>query len=196
MSEQTHDDNRMELAIDSTKNFNIKRPLNLFEFIDYVQPNAGQYVIDKFYANLLNDTPIYVDRSIMRWLGYDNKNSLSDFLESNFADYKDRNWLVLSHKEYEKYYVKKSHIKTYPNPATFNKDHHNVHIIINTYAFKRIIIALKNKDNIDQYEALEDLIKKYTDYKFELLKAENMSLKQKVDNHSNNRSLKLFIDVF
>ena len=63
--------NWLKTAIDATKDpMKVGRMLTLQEFVKYTEFSIDEYSMNKFYYNLDNDIPVYMDNSIIEWFGY------------------------------------------------------------------------------------------------------------------------------
>ena len=106
--------NWLKVALDATKDpLKVGRMLTIKEFIQFTDFMIDKYSMDKFYYNLSNDIPIYLDNSLIEWFGYKGKllvqkEKIKNILQNNFAEYKDIYWFEYSNKEYSKFYDENS----------------------------------------------------------------------------------------
>lgn len=170
--------NWLKVVLDATKDpLKVGRMLNLDEFIEYTKFQIDKYSMDKFYYNLSNDLPIYIDDSLIEWFGYkglivEQKKQIRKMLQKNFSEYKNKYWFEYSNIEYSEFY-NKNPMSSYPSPTEFIGKNKTKHMIVHPYIFKNIILLsdTKNKLRIHNYFiTLEDLIKKYHQYQCEFYK--------------------------
>jgi len=187
--------NWLNISIDATKDtLKVGRMLTLSEFINYTKFNIDDFSMRKFYYNMYTEIPIYIDNSIIEWFGYkgfirEQRKQIRRMLQNNFSDYKDEYWFEYSNLEYKEFYKKNSMgVKTpienmenlYPDPIEFKGKNKIKHLIIHPTVFKHIVLMADTKNSMNirnYYIALEDLIKKYTQYQAEVIKSDNISLK-------------------
>jgi hypothetical protein len=187
--------NWLNISIDATKDtLKVGRMLTLSEFINYTKFNIDDFSMRKFYYNMYTEIPIYIDNSIIEWFGYkgfirEQRKQIRRMLQNNFSDYKDEYWFEYSNLEYKEFYKKNSMgVKTpienmenlYPDPIEFKGKNKIKHLIIHPTIFKHIVLMADTKNSMNirnYYIALEDLIKKYTQYQAEVIKSDNISLK-------------------
>ena len=197
----------LKTAIDATKDpSKVGRMLTIQEFIQYTHFKVDNFAMTKFYYNLDNDIPIYIDESIIKWFKYkgtdkNQKQKIRNILNTNFAEYKNIYWFEYSNQEYETFYTENSRLlisnlenntepssKLYPDPSEFKHKNQTKHMIVHPIVFKHVVLMAdtQNSMNIrDYYITLEDLIKKYSQYQTEAIKNENMSLLQTLKETNN-----------
>jgi hypothetical protein len=191
--------NWLATAITATKDpLKVGRMLTLSEFIKYTDFTVDKFSMDKFYYNLDNEIPLYIDNSIIEWFGYsgkivEQKKQIRRILQNNFAEYENIYWFEYSNKEYVTFYSKnpigvEPPIEIYPNPTEFKGKNKTKHMVIHPIIFKHIVLMADTQNSMkirDYYITLEDLIKKYTQYQSEAIKIEKDSkinnLSKKID---------------
>ena len=138
--------------------------LNITEFIQITQFGIDKDTFDRFYHNLQDDIPIYLNKNIIKWCGYEGdlrhqKEQFIKIINSN-----DIPIIELNNTEYVEFYgkikLKQSdknsdtnseitdidYSTLYPDPKTFNsKAHKTKHILIMPDDFKKVVIMLKTK---------------------------------------------------
>jgi hypothetical protein len=175
--------NWLKVVLDATKDsLKVGRMLTLDEFIRYTKFQIDKYSMDKFYYNLNNDLPIYIDNSVIEWFGYkgthDNqKLAIRKLLQNNFIEHKNKYWFEYSNTEYLGFYYKNqlenSELNTYPNPTYFKGKNKTKHMIVHPVIFKNLLLLSDTKDKLRIYNyfiTLENLIKKYHQYQCEFYK--------------------------
>ena len=182
--------NWLKVALDATKDpLKVGRMLTIKEFIQFTDFMIDKYSMDKFYYNLSNDIPIYLDNSLIEWFGYKGtigkqKEKVHDLLKNNFDEYKDTYWFEYSNKEYSKFYDENNSkndqlinelpdLNMYPNPTEFYGKNKTKHMIIHPFIFKNLILLADTIGKLrifNYFITLEDLIKKYHQYQCEFYK--------------------------
>ena len=196
----------LNVAIDATKDpSKVGRMLTIQEFIQYTHFKVDNFAMTKFYYNVNNEIPIYIDESIIKWFKYkgtyfNQKSKIRNILNTNFAEYKNIYWFEYSNQEYETFYTENSRLlmsnlenntepsKLYPDPSEFKHKNQTKHMIVHPIVFKHVVLMAdtQNSMNIrDYYITLEELIKKYSQYQTEAIKNENMSLIQTLKETNN-----------
>ena len=166
-----------------------RQMLTLKEFITATDFAVDKWSMDKFFHNIKDDVPIYMDQHNIEWFGYsgnfDNqKLQIRELLKNNFAEYKNKLWFEYSNKDYVKFYEKNPNTLRYPDPTDFKGKNKTKHMIVELYIFKMLIMLANAKSKfriMDYYITLEELIKKYSQYQVEQLKVSNFSLVYKLD---------------
>lgn len=166
-----------------------RQMLTLKEFITATDFAVDKWSMDKFFHNIKDDVPLYIDDETIKWFGYSGeikfqKLQIREMLKNNFAEYKNTLWFEYSNKDYVKFYEKNPNTLRYPDPTNFKGKNKTNHMIVELNVFKMLIMLsnTKNKFRImDYYITLEELVKKYFEYQVEQLKVSNFSLVYKLD---------------
>lgn len=142
--------------------------LNIQDFIEKTNYNIETLYIDKFWNCLENDKWLYVDKELLEWMGYiqknsnDLKNQYIDILNLNFKESIDYKHIKLS--EYIEF-TKNNDIIV--NEENVNKHNKAYHLIVSSETFKKSLMILRtNKaEKIrNYYFQIEKLFKSYTKY--------------------------------
>lgn len=145
--------------------------LTINEFIEETKYNIDAFTIDRFWSNLNEDMPLYLDENLLQWCGFIGEERyrkkslarvLSGFVES--VDY----W-VFTNDEYLEWHSGHSNITNYPHPDNFKGKGKSTikHIILTVTCFKELIMILhtkKAKQVRRYYLELERLYFTYTKY--------------------------------
>ncbi len=156
----------------------IKDLLTITEFINETKYNIDSFIIDKFWNNMSNDMDIYIDESIIKWMGYvgEIKKSKYKFIKllENFIENVD--YQILSNKNYENFLgpLKGTRNNIYPKINRGNGKNNTKHILLKPDTFREIMMMLRTKKANDirkYYLSLEKLIKLYSKYQTEYKEA-------------------------
>jgi len=141
------------------------------EFIKETDYEIDSFIIDKFWNNMHEDFDIYIDDSIINWMGYTGQRfkvrQNFNKLLSNFTENKD--YQILSNDGYGKFYdTLEGIIKNIYPPAEYGKGKYQTkHILVKPDTFREIMMMLNTKKAGDirkYYLSLEKLLKKYSMY--------------------------------
>lgn len=141
------------------------------EFISETKYNIDNFIIDKFWNNMSNDMDIYIDDSIIRWMGYTGqiriaKQKFNKLLE-NFTE--NNEYQILNNEEYENFscILKDTRNNIYPKVDRSHGKNNTKHILLKPDTFREIMMMLRTKKANDirkYYLSLEKLIKLYSKY--------------------------------
>lgn len=151
----------------------IKNMLSIGEFIIKNDYNVKSIFVDKFYDNIKNDKWIYIDETLIEWIGYktNGKQKYLNIIKQNFKE-------IIDYKIYNNTEFDKIDELFYSPSEESKKDEENrggalkQHIILSPKCFKKSLMLLKtSKANliIEHYMDLEDLCKDYMKYHLEEL---------------------------
>lgn len=174
--------------------------LNINKFIIEKQYNINDIYFDRFYKNINNKHWIYVDETLIKWIGYKQSNGkfkFIDLIKKNFNktdDYLIYNYdeiLKIIHSPCEENETTKEIIN---NKEQIKNNLHNRtnHIILSPRCFKKSLMIIKTKkaEKIrDYYVDIEDIFKDYLEYQNEY---KNNQLKEKdktIENIKNENRL-------
>ena len=184
-----------------------RQMLTLKEFITATEFKIDKWSMDKFFHNIKDDVPLYIDDETIKWFGYHGlmkkqKEKIRTLLQKNFAEYENKLWFEYSNTDYTKFYeenpmslagdIENSTVvqidevvgsNVYPDPHDI-KGNKTKHMIVHPDIFKHIVLMAdtqKASEIRDYYITIEDLIKKYSHYQVEQLKVSNFSLAYKLD---------------
>jgi hypothetical protein len=157
--------------------------LTLKEFITATDFAIDEWSMDKFFHNIKDDVPIYMDHQTIEWFGYGGtfslqKQKITNLLKKNFAEYENELWFEYSNKDYVKFYEENPNALCYPDPTEFRGKNKTKHMIVELYVFKMLIMLANTKSKfriMDYYITLEDLVKKYFEYQCEFYKLDRDS---------------------
>jgi hypothetical protein len=203
--------NWLNKALAATRDpLKIGRMLTTQEFIECVDFKVDKFSMDKFYINMDNEVPVYVDNSIIKWFGYKGnlkkqKEKIKSILQKNFSEYENKYWFNYSNKEYSTFYSEnptplhrglenneKNTDETtfqpeiYPNPTEFKGKNKTKHMIVHPVIFKHVVLMADTQKSMeirDYYITLEEVIKKYSKYQFEASQTKNQSLMQLMEDN-------------
>jgi phage anti-repressor protein len=149
--------------------------LTIQEFMEVVEFKIDAFMVDECFLNLKEDTPIYIDASMIEWMGYTGKKSkqkenFMKILDHNFE--KDTDYYDFKNKEYQEWLDnnKKNFYDRgliYPPIATGNGSYQTKHIIVLPDTFRKVLMMLKTSraNRIREYYiSLEKLLRMYTMY--------------------------------
>jgi hypothetical protein len=85
-----------------------KANMSFVQFIDFNKIDLDTIKVDKFFHNLNNNIPIYMNETMIEYFGYSGimkkqKESIKNMIEENFIEYKDQLYHVYDNKDYNKY---------------------------------------------------------------------------------------------
>jgi len=167
---------------DATKtNLNLKPVLSIQEFIDKTKFDIDSFIIDKFWNNMHEDLDIYIDDTIINWMGYTGKSFKirQNFSKLLFNFTKDKDYQILSNDEYGKIFdtiegIKKIYGRTdatirniYPSVKYGKGKYQTKHILVKPDTFREIMMMLNTKKAGEirkYYLSLEKLLKEYSSY--------------------------------
>ena len=131
--------------------------LTFDKFIIYCNININKLVIDKFFHNIKRDVPIYFDKSVVDYFGYNGtdfkkKEKIINLIKANFSEYKNKLWWELNNKEYENF------ISSINNPMPLLRGIENIDANSKTNGNneKNPKFVLPNLENIDANNETND----------------------------------------
>lgn len=177
--------------------------LSVKDILKEMNYNYNDLYIDKFWDNIKNDKWIYIDNTMLIWMGYnnsdnrDNKKIYTKLLENNFEENID--FKLINNKEFNNTYVDISiHIET----RDINTHNKTKHLIVSTDCFKQSLMLLrttKSKEIKKYYIELEKIFKFYLEYQNQyqqkLLKNKDDELQNEI-NTQKFKKHKLLMDKF
>ena len=163
-----------------------RQMLTLKEFITATEFKIDKWSMDKFFHNIKDDVPLYIDDETIKWFGYrgkldKQKEKIKKILQKNFAEYENKLWFDYSNENYTKFYLENPTVvqidevvglNVYPDPKDV-KGNNTKHMIVYPDIFKMLIMLATTKCKfriMDYYITLEDLVKKYFKYQCEFYK--------------------------
>lgn len=171
--------------------------LTVKEFIEETKLDIDTFMVDRFWSNLENDVPIYVDKVLIDWCGYKGedkkkKEKLLKFLQSAGVDY-----FELTNDEYKKVMSPlegpQSKDINWPTEIKTGKGYGRAtHILITPRNFKKLVMRLNTArgDQIREYfVSLEDLFKMYCEYQVKYRELQVRFRDTKIDNLMNEMKL-------
>jgi phage anti-repressor protein len=86
-----------------------RQMLTLKEFVTATDFAVDKWSMDKFFHNIKDEVPIYMDQPTIEWFGYGGlykvqKDQITKLLKNNFAEYENKLWFEYSNKDYVKFY--------------------------------------------------------------------------------------------
>ena len=90
------------------KSLNAGVNMKFSEFIKFNNIDLDSVKVDKFFHNLDNNIPIYMDETIISYFGYsgklrDQKTRIKELFETNFSEQQNQLWHIYNNKDYKKY---------------------------------------------------------------------------------------------
>lgn len=58
--------------------------LDIHKFIEISKFDIDPFLIDKFWFNLNNNTPIFINKDILNWMGYEGKFAIKNIFYKTF----------------------------------------------------------------------------------------------------------------
>lgn len=163
--------------------------LTVREFIDFTNYPIDTFMIDRFWAAMENDTLIYIDDSITKWMGYDSAEPRKR-KEAFVRLIARQQYTYLSNEEYEKFL---STVPTIANNNIYPSIEHgrgksNVkHLLLPSETLKMVMMQLSTSRGNEvrkYYVALEKLFNIYTKY-------QSMKQMEDKDNLLKNKELEI-----
>ena len=192
--------NWLELAMSATDIMDKSSMLTIERFIEVVNFNIDKYTLDKFFLNIQDDLPMYLDDSTIEWFGYrgvlkNQKGKIRLLLQNNFAEDENKLWFEYSNKDYVTFYEENPNKLIYPHPDDFKGKNRTKHMVVHPDIFKHLILmAQTNKAHEirSYYITLEKLVKLYSKYQSYMMtqyeiarreraEADNLSLLDKLN---------------
>jgi hypothetical protein len=146
--------------------------LTMREFIEKTEFNIHPETFDILFTNINDEgIPIYIDASILEWMGYSTKQKLTKHIERNFEE--DIDYKILKNNAYadfleeEKEKIVATQYTNLPEPSTNSSANTIKHLIVMPDAFRLLCMMIntdKGKYIKKYYTVLEKLIKAYFIY--------------------------------
>ena len=177
--------------------------LDINEFIQTVNFEIDEDTFDRFYHNLQDDIPIYLDENIIKWCGYEGelfnqKRRFMELIQSNgisIIELNNTEYVEFCNSVYQTSPDDKSDTNSentdidystlYPDPKTFNsKAQRTKHILIMPDDFKKVVMMLKTKKGNqirEYYISLEKLIKIYMEYQLQFKSRHIITLDERLE---------------
>jgi len=140
--------------------------LNIFDYIRVVNFEIDQFMLDKFWQSLTEGGCVFMDTTVLEWLGYDHeeeryrKAAFLKLLKSNQIDFKQIKHNDPDFDQYPEFVAEAAQLSA----AALKSQKW---IIIDSQDFKRVVFSLRTKrssDIVNYYLSLERLMAMYTEY--------------------------------
>ena len=148
--------------------------LSIKEFIKEKNYDIENLYIDKFWDSISNNTWIYINDNMLKWMGYNcedlrnNKKKYLIIIKDNFKE--NENYKLLNTNDFKNFY---EYSKVLIENNTINEHNKVKHLIICPKSFKKSLMLLKTEKSYlirDYYIELEDIFKDYLKYQNEYQK--------------------------
>ena len=95
------------------------------EFVRFNSIDLDSIFVDKFFHNIRNDMPIYMNQDMIEYFGYsgiilEQVKSVKNLVNTNFLEYQNQHWWDYNNKEYIEY--RKSLFANHSDKSTENPE--------------------------------------------------------------------------
>lgn len=158
--------------------------MKFVEFVKFNNIDLDSIFVDKFFHNIQNNMPIYMNKDMIGYFGYSGlmkaqRKRLCELIETNFIDYQDKLWWDFKNKDYIEYRKsllgQANHKKIdesvdlellYPPAPTGQGKSNTKHLLVSPKLFKEMLMVCQTEKGkqvrryyVDMMEVMELYIK-------------------------------------